>query len=227
MAARFPGFPPEALQFLRDLEANNDRDWFQPRKEIYDEKVKKPLYELVTALNEELARFAPDYRTDPSKAVYRIYRDTRFSNDKSPYKTHAAASFYHRTLGKHVAAGYYFHFSPKELLVGGGLWAPGSKELLAVRRRISKEPETLRAILADKTFRKLLGQMSGETLKRPPKGFDAEDPALDLLLYKQFLAGAQLEPQWLETPKAFTEIAKRFEAISPLVEFVNGAIAGR
>lgn len=227
MSAAFAGVPKEGLQFLRDLKQNNDRDWFQPRKEIYDEKLKQPLLELAAALNDELERFAPDYRTEPKKAVYRIYRDTRFGDDKTPYKTHAAASFHHRTLGKHIAAGFYFHFSPTEFLVGGGLWKPGSKELLAIRRRISADPSELRAIVTAKPFKKLVGEMTGEQLKRPPKGFSADDPALELLRYKQFLAGDQLDPKLIETPQALGEIVKRFEAIAPLVQYLNGAIAGR
>jgi len=223
--AAFPGIPHEGIQFLRDLKENNEREWFQPRKAVYDEKLRGPLLELVGALNEDLQRFAPDYRTEPSKAVYRIYRDTRFRDDKTPYKTHAAASFHHRSLGKHVSGGFYFHFSPTEFLVGGGLWRPGPKELLAIRRRISADPASLRSILANKSFKKLLGELSGEQLKRPPKGFSADDPALDLLLHKQFLAGSQLDPELIESPKAVNEISKRFEAIHPLVEFLNAAIA--
>ena len=227
MSAAFAGIPKEGIQFLRDLKKNNDRDWFQPRKETYDEKLKQPLLDLVEALNDDLKRFAPDYRTEPKKAVYRIYRDTRFGDDKTPYKTHAAASFHHRTLGKHIAAGFYFHFSPTEFLVGGGLWKPGPKELLAIRQRISADPGELRAILAAKPFKKLLGEMTGEQLKRSPKGFSADDPALDLLLHKQFLAGDQLDPKMIERPEAAKEIGKRFEAIAPLVLFLNDAIAGR
>lgn len=222
----FPGIPSDGIEFLRDLKQNNEREWFQPRKPVYDEKLRGPLLELVAAVNDELKRFAPDYRTEPSKAVYRIYRDTRFGDDKTPYKTHAAASFHHRSLGKHVSGGFYFHFSPTEFLVGGGLWKPGSKELLAIRRRISDDPDALRSVLANRSFRKLLGEMSGEQLKRPPKGFSADDPALDLLLYKQFLASAQLDPQLIETPKALREITKRFEAIAPMVEYLNSAIEG-
>ncbi len=221
----FPGIPKEGIEFLRELKEHNEREWFQPRKAVYDEKLRGPLLELVEALNEDLKRFAPEYRTEPSKAVYRIYRDTRFGEDKTPYKTHAAASFHHRSLGKHVSGGFYFHFSPSEFLVGGGLWKPGSKELLAIRRRIRSDPDALRSILAGKTFQKLLGEMTGERLKRPPKGFSADEPALDLLLYKQFLAGSQLDPKLIESPKAAMEIAKRFEAIAPLVEFLNAAIA--
>ena len=89
----FPGFPAEGLEFLRKLAKNNKREWFQPRKEIFEAKVKQPMIELVEAVNAELLKFAPDHINDPKKAVYRIYRDTRFSADKTPYKTHIAAVF--------------------------------------------------------------------------------------------------------------------------------------
>jgi len=94
----FPGFPPEALTFLRSLKRNNRREWFQPRKEIFETKVKAPIIQLVEAINAELLDFAPEHITDPKKAVYRIYRDTRFSADKTPYKTHIAAIFPDRNL---------------------------------------------------------------------------------------------------------------------------------
>ena len=138
MPPPFPGFPAETLPFLRDLKANNKREWFQPRKPIYEEKVKAPLVELVLALGEELRDFGTDLVTAPDKAIYRIYRDVRFSKDKSPYKTHVAAVFSARGLEKHAGAGLYFHVSPDELLVGGGIYRPGSRELLAIRQRFER-----------------------------------------------------------------------------------------
>jgi uncharacterized protein (TIGR02453 family) len=224
MSAPFPGIPAAGIQFLRDLKQNNHREWFQVHKEIYERELRQPLLELVSAVNAELERFAPEYRTDPPKAAYRIYRDTRFRDDKTPYKTHAAASFAHRTFGKHVAAGYYFHFSPDELLVGGGLWMPGPRGLLSIRQAISSDPQALRSILADEPFQESFGEMTGERLKRPPKGFSAEDPALDLLRFKQFLAGAQLDPALVTAPRVVAEISTRFEAVTPLIRYLNGAI---
>src|SRR5258708_40039954 len=105
--SKFSRFPPEALTFLRSLKRNNKREWFQPRKHIYDEKVRGPMMELVETLNAGLHRFAPQHMNDPAKAIYRIYRDTRFSNDKTPYKTHIAAIFPRRGHQKHGSAGYY------------------------------------------------------------------------------------------------------------------------
>ncbi len=226
MPTRFSGFPPETLPFLRDLKANNNRDWFQPRKPLYEEKVKAPMVELVLALGEELRDFGTELVTAPDKAIYRIYRDVRFSKDKSPYKTHVAAVFSARGLDKHAGAGLYFHVSPDELLVGGGIYRPGSRELLAIRQRIATDHEALRAICKDRTFRRFFGQITGERLKRIPKGFAPDHPAADLLVYKQFLAAGQLDPAITETPKLFQELVKRFRAIEPLIVFLNSALAG-
>src|SRR3979490_1266834 len=105
MNSGFAGFPPEAMTFLRGLKKHNTREWFQPRKEIYEEKVKGPMLELVTALMQRLAHFAPDYVADPNKAIYRIYRDTRFSKDRKPWHEHSATSLKHRDLENHDGAG--------------------------------------------------------------------------------------------------------------------------
>ena len=117
------------------------------------------------------------YLTDPKKAIYRIYRDTRFSNDKTPYKTHVAASFNHKALVKHTAAGFYFHLSPDEILMGGGVYMPGSSELLAIRRHISADPAAYEALTKARPFKRYFGEVTGAKLSRPPKGFAADDPA--------------------------------------------------
>src|ERR1700761_111474 len=115
--AVFKGFPSEAQTFLRNLERNNRREWFQPKKTIFDEHVKRPMLELVAALNASIERFAPLHVTEPEAAIYRIYRDTRFSKDKKPYKTHIAAYFPRRGMDRHTAAGYYVAISHKEVAV--------------------------------------------------------------------------------------------------------------
>src|SRR5580704_13565691 len=115
----FPGFPKEAPTFFRGLARNNNRDWFLARKSVFEEKVKEPMRQLVAALNGEMKRFAPLHVTDPDKAIYRIYRDTRFSNDKKPYKEHLAAHFARQGMGRDAAAGYYVAISHKNLAVGG------------------------------------------------------------------------------------------------------------
>ena len=113
MRSAFPGFPAEGIKFLRSLKKNNRREWFQPRKQVYDEQVKAPMLELVAGINAEMMRFAPDYVREPKDAVYRAYRDTRFSPDKTPYKTHIAAVFTRRGFDRHAGAGLYFSVSPE------------------------------------------------------------------------------------------------------------------
>ena len=223
----FPGFPPEARKFLRNLKSHNKREWFLPRKSVFEEQVKAPMIELVLALGEGLRASGLDLVTAPEKAIYRIYRDVRFSKDKSPYKTHIAAVFTPRNLPKHAGAGLYFHIGPDELLVGGGIYAPGPKELLAIRQMIAARHQELRAVLRDRTFRRLFGEMSGAKLKRVPKGFASDHPAADLLVYKQFLAGANLPIDIVETPKLYRQIVKHFQVIEPFLALLNSALKPR
>ncbi len=223
--ARFPGFPPQALKFLRQLEKNNNREWFQAHKSEYEAYVKAPMHELVMALGEDLEKFATGFQTDPKKVIYRIYRDVRFSNDKRPYKTHVAGSFFPKAMEKHAGAGYYFHIAPGEIFLGGGVYMPGPKELYAIRKRLSKEAASYRKLTTSAAFSRLFGEVQGERLKRPPRGFSADDPALDLLLGKRFLASAHLPASIAETPRLQTEIIKRFKALYPWIDWLNEAVA--
>lgn len=182
------------------------------------------MHELVMSLGEDLEKFANGFQTDPKKAIYRIHRDVRFSNDKRPYKTHAAALFFPKAMEKHAGAGYYFHISPEEIFLGGGVYMPGPRELHAIRKRLSEDAASYRKLTGAASFKRLFGEVQGERLKRPPKGFSADDPAMDLLLGKQFLASAQLPPETAETPKLQTEISKRFEALHPWVDWLNAAV---
>jgi uncharacterized protein (TIGR02453 family) len=227
MRSVFSGFPAEAMTFYRGLERNNTREWFQPRKTVYDEKVKAPMLELVTALNGAMMDFAPDYVTDAPKAIYRIYRDTRFSPDKTPYKTQIAASFSRRGTEKHGAAGYYFAISHKGVDVGGGIYRPQPETLVAVRTHVAERHTEFRKLAASSAIKRLLGAVYGDRLSRVPKGFCADHPAADLLRLKQFLLFTTLDAAIVTTPKLFTEVEKRFRAMAPLLEFLNAPLLGK
>jgi uncharacterized protein (TIGR02453 family) len=227
MRSRFPGFPAEAVTFYRGLAGHNTREWFQPRKHVYDEKVKAPMVELVTALNSAMMDFASDYVTDAPRAIYRIYRDTRFSPDKTPYKTQIAASFARRGAEKHGAAGYYFAVSHKGVDVGGGLYMPQPQTLLAVRTHIAERHAEFRQLTASSAIKRLFDAMQGEQLSRVPKGFGAEHPAADLLRFKQFLLFTTLDAAIVTTPKLFTELEKRFRALAPFLEFLNAPLIAK
>ena len=221
----FPGFSPDAIKFLRALKRNNRRDWFQPRKEKYEVLIKTPMLDFVAALNEEFARFAPAYVTPPEKAVYRIYRDTRFSSDKTPYKTHVAAIFPRNSAVKREGAVFYLHFTEKELLAFGGVWGPDRDELMAYRTLLRDNHQEFEAILANKSLRKLVGGLEGEQLSRMPKGFPVDHPAEGRLRQKQWYLESTLPLSVLTTPRVVPELARRFAVIAPMVEFLNRPFA--
>ena len=225
MRSGFPGFPAEGLAFFSALQRNNRREWFQPRKAIFEEKLKQPMRELVGAVNTAMRRFAPEYATDPDKAIYRIYRDTRFSKDKTPYKDHIAASFSRR--GDKAGAGFYFAVSHKEVAIGGGLYMPEAEALLAIRQHLAERHEEFRKIVGARAVRRLFVEVQGEQLTRVPKGYCSDHPAADLLRLKQYLLYVELPPDLATTPAICTEVVQHFRAMTPFVEFLNAPLRGK
>lgn len=218
----FPGFPTEAFTFFRGLARNNRREWFQDRKEIFETKVRAPMIELVEAINDGLRKFAPAHVNEPKKAIYRIYRDTRFSHDKTPYKTHIAAIFPRRGFAKHVSAGFYCGVSVEGIEVAGGIYMPGPEELLAIRGWLSENHERFRK--AARGPSRLMGELHGDALQRVPKGFRAEHPAADLLKMKQWLYYTTLDAKLAHSPSLAAELLKRFRAMLPVVEMLNSPL---
>ncbi len=228
MKSPFPGFSPEAMQFFRGLARHNNREWFQPRKPVFEEQVKKPMYALVDVVNLAMKRFAPDYVTDPAKAVYRFYRDTRFSKDKTPYKDHIAASFRHRQLaGEGGGAGFYFAVSHKDVAIGGGIYMPAPETLLAVRTHMATFHREFATLLKARAVKRLLGELQGEQLSRVSKGFCSDHPAAGLLRHKQFLLYVELPPDIATTPDLYEAVVSRFKAMTPFIEFLNAPLAAK
>lgn len=224
MNSGFPGFPPEGMAFFAKLMRNNRREWFQPRKEIFETKLKQPMRELVETLNRDLRTFAPEYVTDPDKAIYRIYRDTRFSHDKTPYKEDVAASFYRGGSNHgHGSGGFYCAVSTKAVSVGGGVYMPDRELLASIRHHLAGHHEELRRILSAKPVRTLLGGLYGEKLSRVPKGFPPDHPAADLLRYKRFILFVELPPELATSRELYPEIRKRFKAMAPFMKFLSTA----
>jgi uncharacterized protein (TIGR02453 family) len=227
MTMTFAGFPRETLQFLRRLKRNNNREWFLKNKPVYEQKVKAPMVELVTALGRRMQSFAPEMSWDPGKAIYRIYRDVRFHPDMRPYKTHIAAIFHPRGMEKHNCAGLYFHIAPEGVAIAGGVYMPGAAELLAIRQHIAGHYERMRSIMEAPEFRRLFGTIRGEQLARPPKGFPREHPAADLLRYKQFLAGVHKPAALAESPRLLPTLLTLFRGMMPLIRFLNEPLGAR
>ena len=221
MAISFKGFPPEGLTFLRRLKRNNNREWFQAHKDVYEEKLKAPMTELVLALGGAMQGFAPEMEAEPQKAIYRIYRDIRFSSDKTPYKTHIAAIFAPRGMSKNTSASLYFHVAPDEVVIAGGIYMPDAAALRALRRHIAAQWEELRDILEKRGFKRLFGGLEGERLSRVPAGFSADHPAADLLRYKQLYVYAGESAEFARTARLFPRLVKVFAAAMPLVRYLN------
>jgi uncharacterized protein (TIGR02453 family) len=225
MRSVFPGFPPDGIQFMRGLARHNNREWFLPRKPIFEEKVRQPMRQLVEAVNAAMKSFAPEYVADPDKAIYRIYRDTRFSQDKTPYKDRIAASFPRRGLPG--GAGYYFAVSHKVVAIGGGIYMPAPETLFAIRNHVALHHQDFRRIAKARAVKELFGQIQGEQLSRVPTGFEANHPAADLLRFKQFLLYVERPPELAAGPELSGEIVKRFRAMRPFLEFLNAPLAER
>ena len=166
-------FTAETLRFLRALKRNNRREWFNAHRDDYEAYVRQPMTAIVERLAVDLRAFAPELVANPKVSIHRIYRDTRFSADKTPYKTHIAARFPHRGL-------------PKGEGVGGGMYAPQPRELYAIREHISTHLKQFRAIVESPGFKKHLGTLDGHTLQRVPRGFAKEHPAVEYLKFRQF-----------------------------------------
>jgi uncharacterized protein (TIGR02453 family) len=223
--AAIRALPGATLAFLRALKRNNRREWFQPRKEQFEADVRAPMLAVVAQLADDLRSFAPEIVVDPKSAMYRIYRDTRFSENKTPYKTHVAAVFPWRGLAKHEGAGLYFHVSPDEVWIGGGMYAPQTAQLQAVREHIAANTGRLRAIVESPGFRRQVGNLEGERLQRVPRGFPKDHRAAEYLKYRQFLAGRELPAPFACSPKFYGTVVAVFRQVAPLARFLNEPLA--
>jgi len=227
MATGFAGFPPETLKFLRQLKRNNNREWFLANKDTYEKKVKAPMMDLVIALGGAMQNFAPELIVDPKRALFRIYRDTRFSKDKRPYKTHISALFAPRGVPKLSGASLYFHIEPAEVIVAGGVYGPDSATLRVLRQHVAAHWEDLLAITNRKDFKKLFGSIEGDQLKRPPLGFPPDHAAIDLLRHKQFYVSAKEKPSLAGGTRLFPWILTQFAAMMPLIRFLNAPLISK
>ena len=221
----FTGFEPDAIQFLADLTVNNDRAWFQPRKADYERLLKQPLERLVVELGDRFEARGLPLQADPKRSPFRIYRDTRFSKDKSPYKTHLGATFPWTGDGAaddHAHGnGGYFNFQPGEMYVGGGMWMPDKARLDAFRRLLVEEPDLVRAALEEPGFVAAFGAVTAhEELKRVPAGLPADHPLANLLRMKDVVFGHRLDDEQVLSPRLPDVLADAFEAGLPVLRLL-------
>jgi len=210
-----PYFTPQSLAFLRELRENNDREWFAENKQRYERDVRDPALRFISDFGPRLSRIAPHLVADPRRSMFRIYRDTRFSRDKSPYKTHVGIHFFHEKAKAAASVpGFYLHISPGESFTAAGIWHPDSGSLAKIRQAIgAKSPAWLR-------IRKSRLPIEGGALKRPPRGFAADHPLIEDLKRTDFVTSARLDDDELCAPGFINQFAASCKKMSPLVEFV-------
>lgn len=221
-----PRFSAASLAFLRALKRNNDREWFRARKDQYDAVLKGPMLEVIARLAEDFRGFAPDLQANPA-SIFRIYRDTRFSDDKTPLKTQISAVFPSKQLPKHHGSGLYFEVTPKWVWAGGGLYAPDTSELQAVREHIAANLRKFRAIVEAPSFKRVVGALEGERLQRIPRGFAADHPAAEYLKFRQFIGGREHPAEFATSPRFYAGLLETFKTVAPLVGFLNDALSKR
>lgn len=223
---RFATFSPETLAFLAELRDNNNRDWFAENKHRYEQHVLDVALHFIQSMYEPLQKIAPHFVALPKRtggSLMRIYRDTRFARDKTPYKTNIGIQFRHEQAKDVHSPGYYLHIDPDEVFIGVGTWRPPPDALRKVRERIVARPEEWRRANADRGFSRhfILG---GESLSRPPRGFDATHPLIDDLKRKDFIAVRTLSHRDALAPRFQQTVERSFAAAEPFMKFLCKAV---
>jgi uncharacterized protein (TIGR02453 family) len=222
----FNGFPKDFFKFFNELKANNNRDWFAANKVRYYESVVYPMGDYIVSIAPHLKRIAPCYKADPRAhggSMFRIYRDTRFSKDKTPYKTHAACHFRHEAGRDAHAPGFYMHIETDRISIGGGIWRPPSKQLGLIREFIADNPSAWEKLNKTAALRKM-GGVQGDSLKRPPRGYDAEARHIDDLKRKSFYLMTEVDVKLALSPDLVTESARVFRTAARLNHFITDAL---
>ncbi len=218
----FNGFPKSGIDFLKKLKKNNNREWFQKHKDEYEEIVKFPMQCLIAALREKLRDDIPEIEFNPRRSIFRIYRDVRFSKNKTPYKTNIAAGFDLRGKKKSTESpGLYIGIEPGSVFVGGGLYMPSGEQVKAIRASIIHKPQDFLDVVGDKRFKKSFGSLMGEQLQRAPLGVAKDHPMLDHLRHKQFFVGKEWNDEKVVYSKTFAATsASLLRDTMPLVRWL-------
>ncbi len=219
--ATTPCFTPRALTFLRGLKRHNDRTWFAEHRDAYERDVRQPMIALVERLAADLRPFAPELVASARGSLYRIYRDTRFSPNKLPFKTQAGAIFPHRDLPRHRGASLYLEIGPDGAMIVGGVYMPEPPDLHALREHLSANFGQFRALVESPGFKRNVGAVSGDSLKRVPRGYPPDHPAAEYLKLKQFVFGKDYPAAFAVSPAFYDTVVRQFRRMAPLIAFLN------
>lgn len=223
-----PYLSPRGLQFLRGLARNNQREWFNERKAAFEADVKRPMLAILEAVTSAMTEFAPAHVRAPEQILMRIYRDTRFSKDKLPYKTHVAGWWVRDGLQKTSGAGYYLHISGKEVVIAFGAYMADPEQLLLIRRHLLDQHAQYRRLFCGAKVCKLFPDAEeGDPLRRSPKGFPSEHPALDLIRQRRWGRSTTLPADAAIAVDFAKQVAGHFRAAAPLVDLLNTPLRKR
>ena len=224
--SRSAGFTAETLAFLNELSANNNREWFKANKSRYEELVLDVALRFIQSMQDPLAEIAPKFIALPTRvggSLMRVYRDTRFSRNKTPYKTNIGIQFRHQRAKDVHSPGYYVHIEPQEVFIGVGMWRPDSDPLRGIRNRIAAKPAEWKRIIADPKFKRQF-DFGGETLTRPPRGFDKDHECIEDIKRKSFIAVKHMPVEDCLSPKFQAKVETAFKTGTPYMQFLCKAV---
>lgn len=230
MSKPFDCFPRALPKFLAELRDNNNRDWFEVNKSRFEAEVQTPALDFVEAVRPTLEQLSPSISAVAKKSggsIMRIYRDARFSKDKTPYHAYLAAHFGHREAAKAPSACFYFKVTPEDLFLGAGIYRPDTATAQTIRIAIDARSSDWSRLTSEAAFRKLFGAVSGEQLKRPPRGFPAEHALIEDLKRKEWSAIRKLPASAVTKPGLLAEVERTYRAAWPFVRFLNEALGLR
>ncbi len=223
---RYVGFEKASIEFLEQLAANNNREWFRDNKARYDEQVLDVALRFIQSMQDPLATIAPNFTALPQRvggSLMRVYRDTRFSHNKLPYKTNIGIQFRHQRAKDVHSPGYYVHIDPDRVFVGVGMWRPDADSLRAIRERIVAKPSAWSGALQDPKFRRHF-ELGGESLSRAPRGFDKDHELIDDIKRTSFIAVRDLDVEDCLSPQFQRKVETSFAAASPFMKFLCNAV---
>jgi uncharacterized protein (TIGR02453 family) len=228
MATSTSPFSPDLFLFLQELIDNNNRQWFETNKERYITDVREPMSQFIVMMQESLHRISKHIHVDPRPtggSMFRIYRDTRFSKDKTPYKTQAACHFRHGNRTDAHGLGFYMHVGPNGNTVGGGVWRPPTAVANMIRTRIAEHPDQWRQTIGGKAFNEYFPDgIQGEQLKRVPRDFDPDHPLADTLRRKDFFLGSKLTDEQVISSGLIKRVSEIYTAMAPMMAFIAAAL---
>lgn len=223
---RYSRFEQRTLKFLRELQANNNRDWFNANKTRYEEDVLDVALRFIQSMQAPLADISPHFTAVPTRvggSLMRVYRDTRFSRNKLPYKTNIGVQFRHEQAKDVHSPGYYVHIDPDEVFIGAGMWRPDSEPLRRIRERIATQPAEWQRATGNAAFRRYFS-LGGESLQRPPRGFDKAHPLIDDIKRKSFIAVRAMTVEDCLRPQFQRSVESAFMKATPYMQFLCAAV---